>query len=92
MLFRRNWLNTSFIAPLTVTFPGFVGCLNCLWSPLVVSRNHPSFSNSSMISLTLYLFMASYLFPHNTYNYVIGNAKVIKIYYMAKKRLFFNAI
>lgn len=38
MLLRRNWFSTSFSLPLIVTVPGLEGCLNCLWSPLVLAK------------------------------------------------------
>lgn len=40
ILFKRNWFKTSLSCPLTVTFPDLSGCLNCRWSPLVVSSIH----------------------------------------------------
>lgn len=68
ILFKRNWFKTSLSCPLTVTFPDLSGCLNCRWSPLVVSSIHPSASNSFITSFTLYLFI-----------YTLLGAKVIKI-------------
>ncbi len=57
MLLRRNWLNTSLSWPLSVTFPFFVGCLNCLWSvAFVFCIIQPSSCNSLITSRTLYFF------------------------------------
>ena len=41
--------------PLTVTRPGFVGCLNCRWLPLVITRIHPSSSSIRITSRTFTL-------------------------------------
>lgn len=58
MLLRRNWFNTSLSLPLTVTVPGLEGCLNCRWSPLVLTNVHPSFLSICKTSLTLYFFIS----------------------------------
>ena len=34
------------------------GCLNCLWSPLVLAKYQPSFFNICKTSLTLYFFIS----------------------------------
>jgi hypothetical protein len=36
----------------TVTVPDFVGCLNCLWLPLVRASCQPSLSSILITSLT----------------------------------------
>jgi hypothetical protein len=38
--------------PETVTVPGFVGCLNCLWLPRVLFSTQPSFSKIRSTALT----------------------------------------
>src|SRR5688572_8547588 len=50
ILFSVPGARSSLGCPATVTRPGFVGCLNCMWLPRVATSNHPSSRSSRKTS------------------------------------------